>query len=459
MEPVPRSIRQVIGPFRDRNSASSRRSARAGPGHHGQRVLVGLARAGARDGRARPRAIHHADGPGCRGRYAVVASSARTSRRSRTARARARQHRPRGLLWRGLASGPTGCRSSTARSRRSSAPSWRRSPRATYDLFIGRVDSPRPGTARASAPAVLPAALPADRSRVAESVVRRQAGGLGCRPPRQWASSIGYDVSGGGPPLIRLHGGEIARRGGLRAQLRSSLGVPRHLPEPAGTADARGTPRGLPLRLAGRRPRGRSSTASESIRSTCSGFSMGAMTALQSARAIQSGWSDAGRGRDNDVAGGRGAWGRHDGPNADSSSASRRRTRRSRGGQRRRPGVGRLAAGSCRDRGRTSQRSRSWRGRGSTRSMHWRWSCAATATRSCRREHAARLAPQLPHGRLFVAADCGPRGDGAAAGPVQRGSISGFYRSTEAEPRRSRSATSGRPPLRPPPTHTEGGPR
>ena len=119
------------GPLRDRGQRGDGVRRRAPAGDHGQRVLVRVARARARHGRARPPAVHHADGAGRR-------SVRRQRARRRPAgalgllRARAGQPGPRSVLRRAPGSrGRRGCRSSRAPSRRSSARSSRPSAPAT----------------------------------------------------------------------------------------------------------------------------------------------------------------------------------------------------------------------------------------------------------------------------------------------------------------------------------------
>jgi hypothetical protein len=75
-------------------------------------------------------------------------------------------------------------------------------------------------------------------------------------------------------------------------------------------------------------------------------------------------------------------------------------------------------------------------------------------------EHAAALARQLPHGRLFVAPDCGHEVPARRPGQFIE-AISAFYRATEAEAR-SRAArieTVGAPePASSPGSHREAPP-
>ena len=126
---------------------------------------------------------------------------------------------------------------------------------------------------------------------------------------------------------------------------------------------------------------------------------------------------------------------------------------------RRRPGARRLAAAPARRSPRTSPRSRSCR----RRELH-AIDCPAMVVCGDRDpfvppEHAAGLARQLPHGRLFVAPDCGHEVTARRPGLFNE-AIGGFYRSTEAEAtaraeRAERAGSSSGVTL----PRTEGGPR
>ena len=234
---------------------------------------------------------------------------------------------------------------------------------------------------------------------------------------------IGYDVHGAGPPLVMLHGATSLGREDFAAQLpllsKAFLALPARCPRPR--PDALGRGQRLPLRLARRRPRRVRRRARARV--------------VPPARVLDGG---------DDGAPVRGALQRT-GCGRSSSSGSRPSASRGRRVARRlmdprRADVDDPAWGVVLARRHDAgQGVGAWQrllpaiaadvaaqplltpARAPRASTARRWSSAATATRSCRSDHAWGLERQLPDGRLFVVPGLRPRGDGPPAGPVQRG--------------------------------------
>ena len=244
------------------------------PRDHGQRAHVGQPRAAARRGRARPAPVHHAVGPRdrpLRGQRPVggPAGAVRLLRR-RAGRARAATTsaaRP------GRPARPA-CRSSTARSRRSSARVTEVFQAGDHELFVARVDFARQRRAAPDAAALLPPPVPPDPAR-GDRAARGRAGardrgrssrGRGarrrgltaaCRPIAANGLDIAYETHGAGPPLVLLHGATSIGREDFAAQIplfsKALPADPARRPRPRPHALGRGD--GFQLRLARRRRR------------------------------------------------------------------------------------------------------------------------------------------------------------------------------------------------------------
>ena len=156
--------------------------------------------------------------------------------------------------------GRPACHSSTGRSPPSNARSSRRSSAGDHDLFIGRVDSManvephRDCRCSTTGAATCTSRAPkAPRSKACRNT-------RSCsRMPTIRANDldIGYDVHGAGPPLVMLHGATSIGREDFAAQIPLlSKAFQSTCPTRAATAGRAGTPQRVPLRLAGRGPRG-----------------------------------------------------------------------------------------------------------------------------------------------------------------------------------------------------------
>ena len=212
------------------------------------------------DGRARSAPVHHADRPRVgpvRGEHPGRGPAGAVG----LLRRRAGDAGPRSVLRRRVDTrARPGCRSSTARSRRlectGRADVLGRRPRPVHRAR--RRAGQRRSITRMPLLYYRRRYLRIERAPTRGR--RRQAGGLSADVPTVRANGldIGYEVHGAGPPLVLLHGATSSGREDFAAQMPLfSQGVPRlraRRPRPRRHALGRG--RRLPLRLAGRRPRG-----------------------------------------------------------------------------------------------------------------------------------------------------------------------------------------------------------
>ena len=234
--------------------------ARPAPGDHRQRPVAGLARAAARDGRARPAAVHQPDGPGGRplrgqrpgrgpaGPVRLLRPRAGEARAARTSAARPGTPGPTGLP---LLDGAIATLECTV---------VETFPAGDHDLFIGRVDALDDSgpAAEAIGPLLYFRRRYLRIEQAAHADGRGEAGGLSVPFVHANGLDVGYDVVGAGPPARRPPRRDVGRAGGLRGPAAALLeGLPRPpARRPRPRPDALGRRARLPLRLARRRPRG-----------------------------------------------------------------------------------------------------------------------------------------------------------------------------------------------------------